>query len=150
MTDRARVRITVALDALTLAALDADARRRQRSRSTAAAEHIREAVRAVMLAAEDLPPAEAEQIAAIQALRRRLPRTILGGTIGWSLAEWEAARAAERGEGALSGGSDRPARHWGSKRHCGHSGANREGASCPEQGAESPNVTRLTYVKRAG
>lgn len=148
---RARgARITITLDASTLLHLDADARRRRRSRSRAAAEHIREAVRAVMLAPEDLPRAEVEQAAAIQALRRRLARTILGGTIGWNLAAWEATRAAERGEGVPSGGSGPPARHWGCNGRRGHSGANGAAASCPEQGAGSPNATRLTYVKRAG
>lgn len=144
------VRITITIDRGTLSRLDADARRRRRSRSRAAAEHIAEAVRAVMLAAEDLPPAHAEQAATIQALRRRLARTILGGTIGWNLAAWEVTRDAERGEGAVSGGCGRPAPHWASKRRYEPSGAHGVGCSCPKPGAKSPNETRFPYVKRAG
>lgn len=150
MTDRARVRITVALDALTLAALDADARRRQRSRSAAAAEHIREAVRAVMLGPDDLPRADAEQAAAIRALRRRLARTILGATVGWNLAAWEAARAAERGEGAVWGGSAQPVPHWACKRNRGHSGATAIGPQGTRRPAASPNIYRVCKANRAG
>lgn len=150
MSDAARVRITITLDPVTLAALDADARRRRRSRSAAAAEHIAEAVRAVMLDPNDLPRAEAEQAAAIQALRRRLASTILGGTIGWNIAAWEAARAAEGGGGVPEGGSARPAPHWASKRNRGHSGANRVGPACPERGTRAPNTPRYPCVTRAG
>lgn len=142
MSDAARVRITITLDPVTLAALDADARRRRRSRSAAAAEHIREAVRAVMLTPADLPPAAAAHAAAIQRLRRRLARTILGGTIGWNIGVWEAARAAEGGGGVPEGGSAPPAPHWGCKRNQGHSGANRAGPACPERGAQSPTNRR--------
>jgi hypothetical protein len=124
--------------------------RRQRSRSAAAAEHIREAVRAVMLGPNDLPRADAEQAAAIQALRRRLARTILGATVGWNLAAWEAARAAERGEGAVWGGSGPPAPHWACKRNRGHSGATATAPQGTRRPTTSPNIYRVCKANRAG
>lgn len=151
MNDAGRaVRISITIDRGTLCRLDADARRRRRSRSRAAAEHIAAAVRSVMLAAEDLPPAEAEQAADIEALRRRLARTILGGTVGWNRAAWEAATDAERGEGAVWGGSGRPAPHWAAKRNRGHSGAPGLAGSCRTTQKPIPNTYQVSRANRAG
>lgn len=138
MNEARGVRITVTIDAATLVRLDASAKRRKRSRSTAAAEVLREAMRAVMLDAADLPPIEAAALAAIQALREKLAGTIIGARVSAN----PARQSREEAQGAPGGGSGRPARHWGSKARERASGAKGGGAASPKRGAESPPIRR--------
>lgn len=85
-----KVRVCITVSPQVLVHLDAVARRRRRTRSRLADETLAEALKAVMLTYDELPPEQQREHDRIQALRQRLIRTILGGTVARPMTAWEA------------------------------------------------------------